>query len=312
MKADPTLVASMAVAAAAADVSSPGGQKFDMRGYTQSPSLAQNLFASYPGLPAVTQAMYQPYMAAATSQFLAYPPPAGFSPTPVPAVQSDALNLSMPDRQRKYSSSSSTAGQARPSSAMSQGHTSHSMHGTQTTPSKPQIVVSNGDGEDTLEEMPPIPTRKDYLTERNHFVINNGVSASRMEVDVSCANTKPLSPARARDFGTQVTLCCAPLSPRSSGGSSEGGYSGSLDMSSSPNRSSPKLESLQHETLAALMSSGQLFRCPYCDCYFTEYAVFKIHQKYHDQERPFTCKACHEDCKDRVYFAVHMYEHHRR
>nr|KAG5694960.1 hypothetical protein BaRGS_024143 [Batillaria attramentaria] len=318
MKADPSLVASMA--AAAADVS-PAGKTFDMRGYSPSPSLAQNLFASYSALPAVTQAMYQPYMA--TSQFLPYPGAAGFSPNPVSAVQSDALNLSMPDRQRRNSSSSTAGGQSQPrppsSAASSQGPTQHAGLAMDVRSSVgQQHLVIRDDDDDKMED----DRRSDYHTVERSNTTNAGSNTMpvvKVEpvVEGSASDTKPLHPANAREIGVQVTLCCARLPPHgnttnaSTNDQTNSGGGGDTPEGSPTPRGS-KLESIQHETLATLMASGQLFRCPYCDCYFTDYAVFRIHQKYHEPDHPFTCTACKEDCRDKVYFAVHMYEHHRR
>ncbi|KAK3788102.1 hypothetical protein RRG08_063607 [Elysia crispata] len=66
-----------------------------------------------------------------------------------------------------------------------------------------------------------------------------------------------------------------------------------------------------HELLLSLITSGRMFRCSFCEIYFTEYAMFRLHQKYHqcDLDRPFVCSVCGEDCKDKTYFTVHLSEH---
>ncbi|GFS06135.1 zinc finger protein 14-like [Elysia marginata] len=65
------------------------------------------------------------------------------------------------------------------------------------------------------------------------------------------------------------------------------------------------------ELLLSLITAGRMFRCSFCDIYFTEYAMFRLHMKYHqcDHDRPFVCSVCGEDCKDKTYFTVHLSEH---
>jgi hypothetical protein len=129
----------------------------------------------------------------------------------------------------------------------------------------------------------------------------------------------------------QVTLCCS-ASPRSANsacapngnGTHDSGtnpqrrnsMSGALDMLRSPVRSSSRGSSggggggdLQHESLAFLVSSGRLFRCAHCDCFFSDYSMYAMHQKLHLPDRPFTCCICHEDCRDRVAFSKHLLGH---
>ena len=66
-----------------------------------------------------------------------------------------------------------------------------------------------------------------------------------------------------------------------------------------------------HELLLSLLTAGRMFRCSFCEIYFAEYAMFRLHQKYHqcDLDRPFVCSVCGEDCKDKTYFTVHLSEH---
>ncbi|XP_052763613.1 zinc finger protein 236-like [Mya arenaria] len=65
------------------------------------------------------------------------------------------------------------------------------------------------------------------------------------------------------------------------------------------------------ETISSLISTGRMFKCFHCECYFSEYAMYRIHSKLHinDDTRPFVCMVCGEDCHDRVYFALHLAEH---
>ena len=67
------------------------------------------------------------------------------------------------------------------------------------------------------------------------------------------------------------------------------------------------------ETISTLIGSGRMFKCFHCECYFSEYAMYRIHSKLHinDDMHPFVCMVCGEDCHDRVYFALHLSEHLR-
>ncbi|XP_060555704.1 uncharacterized protein LOC132716448 [Ruditapes philippinarum] len=67
------------------------------------------------------------------------------------------------------------------------------------------------------------------------------------------------------------------------------------------------------ETISSLIGSGRMFKCFHCECYFAEYAMYRIHSKLHvsDTTHPFVCMVCGEDCHDRVYFALHLAEHLR-
>ncbi|XP_071115488.1 uncharacterized protein [Haliotis cracherodii] len=87
---------------------------------------------------------------------------------------------------------------------------------------------------------------------------------------------------------------------------------GSGTTATSPSLSSGG-ENFNQESVSTLMSSGRLFRCSHCDCYFSEYAMYRIHQKLHarDANRPFLCPVCFEDCHDKMYYALHLYEHLR-
>lgn len=67
------------------------------------------------------------------------------------------------------------------------------------------------------------------------------------------------------------------------------------------------------ETISSLIGSGRMFKCFHCECYFAEYAMYRIHSKLHvnHTSHPFVCMVCGEDCHDRVYFALHLAEHLR-
>lgn len=83
--------------------------------------------------------------------------------------------------------------------------------------------------------------------------------------------------------------------------------------SASPALSVSSVKDYSLETISSLISSGRMFKCFHCECYFSEYAMYRIHSKLHmrDFSRPFVCLVCGEDCYDRVYFALHLSEHLR-
>ena len=83
--------------------------------------------------------------------------------------------------------------------------------------------------------------------------------------------------------------------------------------STSPALSVSSIKDYSLETISSLISSGRMFKCFHCECYFSEYAMYRIHSKLHtrDTSRPFVCLVCGEDCYDRVYFALHLSEHLR-
>lgn len=83
--------------------------------------------------------------------------------------------------------------------------------------------------------------------------------------------------------------------------------------STSPALSSSSGKDYSMETISTLIGSGRMFKCFHCECYFSEYAMYRIHSKLHinDDTHPFVCMVCGEDCHDRVYFALHLSEHLR-
>ncbi|XP_064597432.1 zinc finger protein 236-like [Liolophura sinensis] len=85
----------------------------------------------------------------------------------------------------------------------------------------------------------------------------------------------------------------------------------SSSTSSSMSQAQEEFNSHRERTLLALVQTGQLFACEFCECYFTEYAMLRIHKKMHamGMRHPFVCSTCGEDCHDKVYFALHMSEH---
>lgn len=83
--------------------------------------------------------------------------------------------------------------------------------------------------------------------------------------------------------------------------------------STSPALSVSSTKDYSMETISSLIGSGRMFKCFHCECYFAEYAMYRIHSKLHvsDSTHPFVCMVCGEDCHDRVYFALHLAEHLR-
>lgn len=83
--------------------------------------------------------------------------------------------------------------------------------------------------------------------------------------------------------------------------------------STSPALSVSSSKDYSMETISTLIGSGRMFKCFHCECYFSEYAMYRIHSKLHinDDTHPFVCMVCGEDCHDRVYFALHLSEHLR-
>ena len=121
-----------------------------------------------------------------------------------------------------------------------------------------------------------------------------------------------------QEIGVQVKLCCkstdmsvdapstaAPGSP-SDQASVQSGESGAIYGGVSAGG----LEN-SNESIGTLMSKGQLYKCDHCECFFSEYAMYRIHSKIHRGRGPFVCGVCGEDCHDRVYFSLHLSEHLR-
>lgn len=301
----------------------PSGNSFDVRGFSSSPSLPQNLFASYQGLPAVTQSLYPPYMA--TAQFLNYASGLSAASSVQQDIQSDALNLSLPDKQRRSTSSLGTSSQDQIPSAVghSQGPVYHPTVAADGASSSCHDLISddeNMDGKVSTMMEKSMPRDHGHEEDHQHGDEGSSPSMSRSQVTPMVQDSqsivKPLCSSNAKDYGAQVTLCCSRIVPVGNNADTlEGDCSENapLDMSaSSPSRiGSSALEGLQHETIAMLMTAGKLFRCPYCDCYFTDYTMYHVHQKLHQPDQPFTCNTCGENCRDKVYFSLHIYDHLR-
>lgn len=111
------------------------------------------------------------------------------------------------------------------------------------------------------------------------------------------------------DAGVQVRSCCNmglenPLGNRSPSEAS---------IQSGENGQGVNLAALENspDNIAALLAAGKLYKCEPCECYFSEYAMYRIHSKIHPagKSQPFSCPICSEDCHDKVYFSLHLSEH---
>lgn len=114
------------------------------------------------------------------------------------------------------------------------------------------------------------------------------------------------------DVGIQVKSCCKmgmdiPLMM--------GACSPSDNASIQSGDSAANLAALENspDNIASLLAAGKLFKCEHCECYFSEYAMYRIHSKIHPGGKlsPFSCPICSEDCHDKVYFSLHVSEHLR-
>lgn len=68
------------------------------------------------------------------------------------------------------------------------------------------------------------------------------------------------------------------------------------------------------ESISTLLATGRLYKCDHCECYFSEYAMYRIHSKLHARGgniKPFACPVCDENCQDKTYFSMHLAEHLR-
>lgn len=131
-----------------------------------------------------------------------------------------------------------------------------------------------------------------------------------MKNDVMDSNLK----IDSSDVGVQVKSCCkmgsdifplmAVRSP--SEASIQSGDSAATSQGAN-------LAALENSTdnVAALIAAGKLYKCELWECYFSEYAMYRIHSKIHPGGRmqPFCCPICSEDCHDKVYFSLHVSEH---
>lgn len=281
---------------------------------------AANLFA-YPA--AAAPHLYQFYTS--SSQLMPYSNYAS-SQNSSQAVQSDALNLSLGKRGSSFDDDEKT-------------HKTHRKESAAYDTDSP-IKASfgrNGEGIKIETEEPG-----EMIKGSNPFA-QNFSSKKERHVDIhvqsqlhSAYGSRDVLKISTEDFAAQVNMCCpsplvqsstSSLQHQSSAGSPVGSSScndsniqahaspSGISHHSSPANSAPSPSNISEhhlqEVLLSLLTSGKMFRCSFCDIYFTEYAMFRLHQKYHqcDPSRPFLCSVCGEDCKDKTYFTVHLSEH---
>ncbi|KAK3601131.1 hypothetical protein CHS0354_019126 [Potamilus streckersoni] len=156
-------------------------------------------------------------------------------------------------------------------------------------------------------------------------------SISNASVERSRSRSRSLSGSESRrsayapirpghnDSAVQVNLCCgrnnsevmlsSPQSMMMTQMMSPTAPAGSIEATSPSSLQSGK----DYDFIAAMVASGKLFRCYHCDCFFMEYAMYRIHAKLHSRDfsRPFVCPVCGEDCHDKMYFSLHVSEHLR-
>uniref|UniRef100_A0A2C9K476 C2H2-type domain-containing protein n=1 Tax=Biomphalaria glabrata TaxID=6526 RepID=A0A2C9K476_BIOGL len=284
---------------------------------------AANLFA-YPA--AAAPHLYQFY--ASTNQLINYSAyAAGHSLTP--SVQSDALNLSIGKRKSVYDDETNRSKEKYPRRSV---NGSNGLSPVKKSWEKENIKVEAEEPGEMTKREGRNPFIDCFSPKKEKHINTNG------NPDIKSMDTKEELKISTEDFGAQVNICCpSPLVQSSTGSLQNHGSSGSpvgsscngnnihshaspsgLSSHSSPANSthsapSPSNINDHHlqELLLSLLTSGRMFRCSYCEIYFTEYAMFRLHQKYHqsDTERPFLCSVCGEDCKDKTYFTVHLSEH---
>ena len=152
-----------------------------------------------------------------------------------------------------------------------------------------------------------IPSPTSYRPSRSRSFSGSDFT---MKNDVMGTSSK----VESMDVGVQVKSCCkmgmeipplmGPGSPSEASiqsGESAATYQGT------------NLAALENSTdnMAALLAAGKLYKCEPCECYFSEYAMYRIHSKIHPggKSQPFSCPICSEDCHDKVYFSLHVSEH---
>lgn len=285
---------------------------------------AANIFA-YPG--AATPHLYQFY--ASSNHLMPYPTYSS-NHGGSPAVQSDALNLSLGKRKSMVEENErdEKINRAKRKDSDSYCRNSPTM----------DILEKNG-GNIKTEAEEPGEMIKDCNPFAQNFISKNDkyqdVHKLSDKGDVKYDSKEALK-ISTEDFAAQVNMCCpsplvqsstSSLHHQSSAGSPVGSSSctdsniqahaspSGISHHSSPANSAPSPSNLSEnhlqELLLSLLASGKMFRCSFCEIYFTEYAMFRLHQKYHqsDVSRPFLCSVCGEDCKDKTYFTVHLSEH---
>ncbi|XP_062588518.1 zinc finger and SCAN domain-containing protein 2-like [Saccostrea cucullata] len=122
--------------------------------------------------------------------------------------------------------------------------------------------------------------------------------------------------ANSVDIGIQVNKCCKsslePL-PEEVRSPSEASVHSDHSGSTYQQVSSSGLDN-STESISTLLATGRLYKCDHCECYFSEYAMYRIHSKLHARggdQKPFACPVCDENCQDKTYFCMHIADHLR-
>lgn len=122
--------------------------------------------------------------------------------------------------------------------------------------------------------------------------------------------------ANSVDIGIQVNKCCKSsleLLNEDVRSPSEASIHSDHSGSTYQQVSSSGLDN-STESISTLLATGRLYKCDHCECYFSEYAMYRIHSKLHARGgnlKPFACPVCDENCQDKTYFCMHLAEHLR-
>ena len=122
--------------------------------------------------------------------------------------------------------------------------------------------------------------------------------------------------ANSVDIGVQVSKCCKSsleLLQEDARSPSEASVHSDHSGSTYQQVSSSGLDN-STESISTLLATGRLYKCDHCECYFSEYAMYRIHSKLHAKGgnlKPFACPVCDENCQDKTYFSMHLAEHLR-
>lgn len=155
------------------------------------------------------------------------------------------------------------------------------------------------------------PNPRQFVEERSRSWSGSGSGCDSDLKRTVCVQTKPI----CHDATVQVKCCCSvgDITDILNADSGDDSFMMSSNATSTSTRVLSNMEEHFSEGLSSLLVSGRLFRCEFCECYFSEYAMFRIHAKLHSRDvlRPFVCPVCNEDCHDRIYFTLHLSEHLR-
>ena len=147
--------------------------------------------------------------------------------------------------------------------------------------------------------------------------VNTERSRTLHDADTSrpLITSMPSVKANCSDVGVQMKSCCStgPETISSSAPRSPSDISVHSDSGCTYQQMSSSGLDNSNESISTLLAMGRLYKCDHCECYFSEYAMYRIHSKLHvrGKDDPFACPVCNENCHDRMYFALHIAEHLR-